>query len=140
MPRFPYFSSLPLVSGVSVETAGFNEGSTTLTQVTTGSSTYTFGSWTQLLASTTNKAVVLIIVVDASSSARFRIQIGVGASGSESAICEMTYMASSTSGKPSDYAAYLVNIPAGSRISACAAAVTASQNIYVGCYLVEVPA
>jgi hypothetical protein len=91
------------------------------------------------MASTTNTAIFMVICALYVNSYRFRLQIGVGASGSESAICDMMFYPGGSTGKQVDYSVHMVRIPAGSRISARCSCATASQYMSVGCWLVEVP-
>jgi hypothetical protein len=139
MPRFPLFPSLPEVSGVSVEAAGQDTSTTTLTSITASGTALQWGSWTQLLASTAKKAILLIVCMDMSSAANMRVQIGVGASASESPIADISAgVAAAGSGNPQIYAPFIVNIPAVSRISARALSSTANSVAKVGVWLVEV--
>jgi len=137
MPRFPFFSSLPLVSGTTIETGGVTESSTSLTSLTPTANAWP-SSWTQLLASTSNQCFFLIVCCEYAAGYATRVEIGVGASGSESAICDVTFYDASTVAQTAQYAYFMVNIEAGSRVSARAAATSSSGSVKVGVWLVEV--
>jgi hypothetical protein len=82
---------------------------------------------------------MMIVCAAYASAYRFHLQIGVGASGSEAAICDMMFYPGGSSGKLMDYSVHMVRIPAGSRISARCSSATASESMNVGVWLVEVP-
>lgn len=100
--------------------------------LTTGGSTYTKGSWTQIVASLAQDAAWLMFYIqtETSSGSNYAVDIGVGGSGSEIAIVSNLFF-SAESGGGHRYM-FPLSIPAGTRVSARAAGSNASTTISIG--------
>lgn len=87
----------------------------TSTTVTASSSAHTFGAWTQIYASTAYDVAVIVVQVGTNTGGQASgsvVEIGVGASGAESAIARYAC------GSHAMWVAIPVRVAAGSRISA----------------------
>jgi hypothetical protein len=135
MPDLAAFRSLPDHSARSVEAAGVIETSTALTSISAGANS--FGSWVELLASSSADAIAVLAVVYASKTWT-QIEIGVGPAGLEVPVATSTAsMNTNTYGEHPKFSIHLCFIPAGSRISARARA-NSSGTCYGAAYLVEI--
>lgn len=104
--------------------------------VVCNTSAHTKGAWTELIASTTADADLLLIVCGAASSgvnSASLLDIGIGASGSETALCENIAVGGMNGGSPFPI---IARVPSGSRISARAqSVVTGGRTLAVGVFL-----
>ena len=113
-------SDFPLVGNRTlVETGGFNlstSGGTVFTSTGTGDS-----AWTELIASTDADSDLLMLYImrnDNGNIGRFRLDIGVGAAGSEEVILDDLLLSGKPNGQGQPFALNLpLAIPEGSRVA-----------------------
>lgn len=125
--------------------AGSNTAASLGTSLTSGGSADTKGAWTQLIASTSEDSVYLVIYVGTldttSTDGTSMIDIGIGPSGSEIPIVSnLVFSCGPISGQgyaPFARYAFPCCIPAGTRISARCQAHTASQTCYAAVMLAD---
>jgi hypothetical protein len=141
LPDIEEVVDFPPYSPPNYEPAGFGSSGnafTVGTTVTAASSASSKGSWTQLIASTTNPVVGILVLLEVSSTATFLIDIGTGASGSEVVLIPDIYAYFGSSAGPMSAAIFFpVQVPAGTRIAARCQSGTASSAIYVALSLME---
>jgi hypothetical protein len=135
---------LPNLSCLSPENAGAVTSTTSMTQVTAASSANTKGSWTQLIASTTKRATWLLLLFAADPDTNtFVVDIGTGASGSETVLIPniRVQVNDYNNSVPWANAGFLVpcDIPAGTRIAARCQCSAANDFVYVEAILLEDP-
>ena len=106
--------------------------------VMSGDPANTYGAWTQLVDSTSSDILVSNIVVSLSSAASSRIQIGTGASGSET--IRATVIAKAFSSSVMSMSIYInpyLFIPSNSRIAIRVA--SSSTNVQHDIHLIYIP-
>lgn len=100
-----------------------------LTGVASGAGTFTKGAWTQMVASTTYAASLMLYQVAKPSGANScAIDIGIGSAGNEIALISNLVIESTI--QVSQIFHFPISIPAGQRISIRCSTDTASQTIY----------
>lgn len=124
-----------LASGSRIEVVGAVTGSTGGTTVTAAGSANTKGSWAQLVAATPCAASSLIVTGNFTGGIAHLLDIGVGASGSETVLVPDIH-ASCVSNNPI-VVSFPIAIPAGARLAARLAASTASSTMSVIAYLAK---
>lgn len=133
------FSLTPYLS--SIENAGYVAGSTNGTAVTAAGSADTKGSWAELISSTSESAVMIVVHImhgtPSGSGNDFLIDIGVGAAASEEIIVSNligSRPTTITGSAESKQYAFPINISKGSRIAARIQCSNASfvANVTVG--------
>lgn len=111
-----------LPSGINVveETAGYVAASTDGTTLTTSATANTMGSWVELSAATVRTwEFFRLTAMSATTTSRFRIDIGIGSAGNEFVLVEQIDHVSEISAQGNETRHYLpVHVPAGSRIAA----------------------
>ncbi|GAA0969760.1 hypothetical protein GCM10009555_017480 [Acrocarpospora macrocephala] len=118
----------PLYDGQGTETAGATAASSIGVAVTAGGSTNTKGSWVELIAATAHKAVGLIVNAGRghTATADFLVDIGVGASSSETVIIPNLKCDNGSNNLGPGQILIPIGIPAGTRIAARCQATSAS--------------
>jgi hypothetical protein len=116
--------------------------STTGASVTASASTHTKGSWTQLLASSSANASLIVIGVNNFANATDTsslLDIGTGASGSETALISNIAVGGNvaTNANASCYFPVPIKIASGTRIAARIQSVVASRVATVRIYLID---
>jgi hypothetical protein len=142
LPDIEEVVDFPPFSPMNYEPAGFGSSGNAFTLGTTltaASSANTKGSWTQLIASTTNPVVGILVLLEVSSLATFLIDIGTGASGSEVVLIPDIYASfySTNAAIMSAAIFFPVQVPAGTRIAARCQSGTANSTVYVALSLME---
>jgi hypothetical protein len=142
LPDIEEVVDFPPYSPPNYEAAGWGSSGTQNyicgTSVTAASSANSKGSWAQLIASTTRKVVGIVVLMHQSGTGKFMVDIGTGASGSESVLIPDVYVNFGGSyGAGSAAVFFPVQIPAGTRIAARCQCSTASAVIYVVLGLME---
>lgn len=124
-------AATPWFSDANQELVGNNVGTT----LTASSTPHTKGAWTQLIASTTEETTLLAVgmttVAITNTDTATLLDIGVGASGSESAIVSNIAVGSANAGATGADGLYFfipIKIASGSRISARIQSVVASRS------------
>jgi hypothetical protein len=121
----PLFADKPWFYQNEILAASWNTGSVTLTASATA---HTKGSWSQIIASTSNVGTLLRFIVSgvnvSTADSATLLDIGVGASGSETVIVPNLAIG----GSAGSFYSIPVEIPSGSRIAARIQGVRSSQT------------
>lgn len=141
MPYVDGDIGFPFMAPTSIETGGAVEATTALTAVTSGAGNV-FGSIVQLIASTAKEAVGIIVCCTLympAAASRTRVAICVGGAGSETELVSFTTACKGNYASVNNpvYQAFLIRVPAATRVSAKVASDTASQVADISVYLME---
>lgn len=113
------------------ETIGADTANSGGTTITASGTANTKGSWTQLSASTSGDASWIEVMIGSSTIGRFLVDIGIGASGSETVLLSNLHFDSANSGAGAMYYRLPVAIAAGTRIAARVQASVGSRSVRV---------
>ena len=132
MADFPLVGNMTLCESIGFDTS--TSGGTVITSASSGDS-----AWVELAASTSLNSDVLELVIIRNGSGNigiFRLDIAVGAIGSEVEILSDLLLSGKPSGQTSDYQVNIpIGIPSGSRISARCYFSSATRAIELGARL-----
>lgn len=132
MPDWPLTAD-----GQRVENAGANTAASRGTTITASGTANTKGSYTQLIASTSfDASLVLVMIDDLTAAIDYLIDLAIGGAGSEQVIAS-DLIGTGGTGSISYGGHYFlpVSIPAGSRLAARCQASTLSSIVRVSCLL-----
>jgi hypothetical protein len=132
----PTFKGKPWFGGMDGKLANFN--TSTGANVTASSTINTKGAWAEVISSTSTATTCLSVVVTGLNTSTVAVaalvDIGIGASGSESAIAENIAVSSVGQGFTTSEGVHFiipVSVPSGSRIAVRAQSSVASKTVWV---------
>ncbi len=135
MPPLQVPLPFPQETKPTEETGGAVTGSSTATTITASGTANVMGSWTQLIASTSKRAVAIIISLAWGSGVDMLVDIGTGGSGSE--VVLLPYLLHAGNGPRLTHYTFMIEIPSGTRIAARCQSPTASATDKAEIYLIE---
>ncbi len=140
MPSIPGQVPFPQEAKPSEETAGAVTASSISTTLTAPATANTKAStWTQLIASTTKRAIAIAVELAFNGAFDLLVDVGTGASGSEVVLLSDLMFGGTTGSNMAYNFSYLffIAIPVGTRISGRCQSNPGSGSVRVSCYLVE---
>ncbi len=136
MPDLGVERPFPWALATLIEAAGADASNSTGTVITASGTANVKGSWIQLIASTSKKTVAIVCGF-AAPNANSLVDIGTGASGSETVLIANLQCPSNNHNAP--MLLMLLRVPAGTRLSARSQIGTAgAASVKLICYLMEV--
>ena len=138
MPDITSFTPFPAWSTSTVETAGADTANSTFVPVTGGAANVK-GSYAQIIASTSKRAIAITVIAQNSSSgAPYAIDIATGGAGSEVVLIGNILLRIEDTLGDARTASFPVLIPAGTRIAArCQERDHTGATVAVGVALIE---
>ncbi len=135
MPPLQVPLPFPQESKPTEETAGAVTGSSTATTITASGTANVMGSWTQVIASTTKRAVAIGVSLAWGSGVDVLVDVGTGASGAE--VVLLPTLLHAGNGPRGTWYIFVIEVPAGTRIAARCQSSTGSATDKIAIHLME---
>ncbi len=135
MPPLQVPLPFPQETKPTEETGGAVTGSSTGTTITASGTANTKGSWTQLIASTSKRAVAITVSLAWGMGVDMLVDVGTGAAGSE--VVLLPNLLHPAAGPRLTHFVFMIQIPSGTRVAARCQSPTASATDVAVIYLIE---